>query len=135
MSAGVSASASVHQTGVHNPFAKTQVKIGKAVLTLPIEQTTYNYPPSHDTFKIVAPQSQTPQWSGYVDFQIDNGVIDVLHDVVLNLNIGALSVTGGTYSRFMSGAENFILRTEIYGGDQLIETIYPESITTRNLLL
>ena len=35
----------------------------------------------------------------------------------------------------MSGAENFILRTEIYGGDQLIETIYPESITTRNLLL
>jgi len=29
----------------------------------------------------------------------------------------------------------FVLRTEIYAGDQLIETIYPESITVRNAIL
>ena len=125
----------IHQLGLVNPFAKTSVKVGNTVLNMPTDQIQDNYPASHDTFKVVSPASQTPSFGGYVDFQLDGNVIDVLTDVTFVLSVGALTTTGGTYKRFISGVENHLLRVEISAADQIIETVYPESITVRNALL
>ena len=51
------------------------------------------------------------------------------------MSLSAITTTGGTFHRLVSGAENILTRVELYAGEQLIESIYSESITVRNLML
>ena len=70
-----------------------------------------------------------------VDFSISNQDIDELTDIAFLVSLSAITTTGGTFHRLVSGAENLLTRVELYAGEQLIESIYGESITIRNLML
>lgn len=59
--------------------------------------------------------------------------MNILSDIVLSVNVGALTGTGGTYIRFVNDFIFAIQRIEISHQDNILETIFPETIQTMNL--
>lgn len=122
----------VHHNKSHIVYSKAVVNAGGKKHLMPVTNAEVVGPGCHDEILNIPAISANPSFGNMVEYAI-NPESDVLKDLAAYINTSALTVTGGTYKRFLNDATFLLQRVEFVQGSETIQTLYPESLSVYNV--
>ena len=112
--------------------ALTRVSAGGRTVYQPSTQASAQLAPQSEVFKVIASQSATPQWGGFADFNIAPADFTILNDIIVRLDVSAITGITGNPSFVADG--NFLLqRVEVSVNEVILDTWYPEAMYAKDL--
>ena len=113
-------------------FALSRVQTSKGSVFQPASQASAQLNPQQDVFKVIASLSATPQWGSFADFNIQAADFSILNDVLVRLDVSAITGITGDPS-FVADGTFLVQRVEVSIQDKLVDVITPESMYIRDL--
>ena len=122
-----------HSASTLDQFALSRVNTAKGSVFQPASQASAQLNPQQDVFKVIASMSATPQWGSFADFVLSPSDFSILNDVLVRLDVSAISGITGNPS-FVADGTFLIQRVEVSIQDKLVDVNTPESLYIRDLV-